>query len=90
MKKARHFVSEPFYTPRERGRFVDAPAAAPAGETNFFYGKATRKLHRSPCCECDGTGQVTIYPLVEIPCYVCKGKGYTIELHVRFDKSREN
>ena len=74
----------------ERGRFVDAPVALPAGETNFSPVKMIRKLCRAQCWDCEGTGKVTIYPLVEIPCYVCKGKGYFLELHIGFDKSREN
>jgi hypothetical protein len=90
MKKARHFVSEPFVTPMERGRFVDAPAATPAGETNFYGLKPIRKLSRTECWDCEGTGKVTIYPLVEIPCLICKGKGYFLELQIGFGKSREN
>jgi DnaJ-class molecular chaperone len=71
----------------EVGRFVNPPATASAGETNFFSAKTTRKLHRAQCWECYGTGKVSIYPLVAIPCYACKGKGYIMELHLRFGVS---
>jgi hypothetical protein len=88
MRKHRQFIPEPFCTPMEMGRFVDAPAAESAGETNFCRTK--RKLHRAQCWECDGTGKITIYPLVDIPCHACRGKGYFLELHIGFGKSREN
>ncbi|HTR40675.1 MAG TPA: hypothetical protein VMH87_03590 [Pseudomonadales bacterium] len=85
MRKESKFVPQFFYPPMEGGRFVNAPAAVTAGETNFFQEKTARRLHRVPCCECDGAGRETIYPLVEITCHACKGKGYTLELHLRFE-----
>jgi DnaJ-class molecular chaperone len=44
-------------------------------------------LHREQCFECEGTGKVTIYPLFEVPCHACKGRGYTLELHISFGMS---
>ncbi|HTV62757.1 MAG TPA: hypothetical protein VMH30_09335 [Verrucomicrobiae bacterium] len=83
MKKYSQFVLQPFYPPMEMGRFVKTPATAPAGDTNFF--RVKKKHHRAQCWECNGTGKTTIYPLVDICCNVCKGKGYTLELHIGFE-----
>jgi hypothetical protein len=77
---------ESFYPPMEVGRFVNTSV----GETSFCPARMTRKQSRTQCWDCDGTGKVTIYPLVEISCYVCKGRGYFLELQIGFDKSREN
>jgi hypothetical protein len=85
MKKDRQFVSQPFYPPMEVGRFGKAPAE----ETNFFGAKTRKKQHHAQCEECDGTGKIAIYPLVDISCQVCKGKGYLLELHKRFEISFE-
>ena len=87
MKKDSKFVSQFFIPPMEGGRFVTAPVAAPAGESNFFRLKPARKLHREQCYECEGTGKVTIYPLYEVPCQSCRGRGYTLELHISFGMS---
>jgi DnaJ-class molecular chaperone len=85
MKKETKFLLQFLYPPVEVGCFVDAPVTASAGETNLYSGKTMRKSHRARCCECDGAGKVTIYPLVQIPCHACKGKGYTLELPTRFE-----
>ncbi len=89
MKKDRQFVSQPFYPPMEVERFVKAPAKVSAGEANFLGAKTRKKQQHAQCEECDGTGKIAIYPLVNISCQACKGKGYLLELHKRFEISFE-
>lgn len=87
MKKDSKYVTQLFIPPMEGGRFVNAPVAVSTGETNFFRLKPARKLHREQCFECEGTGKITIYPLFDVPCHECKGRGYTLELHISFGMS---
>jgi len=89
MKKNSQFISQPFYPPMEMGRFVKTPATVSAGEANFLRPKMTKRQHLAQCCECNGTGKITIYPLVDIFCQACKGKGYILELNKRFEISFE-
>lgn len=86
MKKDK-FTTQFFIPPMEGGRFVNAPVAASTGETNFYRMKPARKLQREQCYDCEGTGKITIYPLFDIPCHTCRGRGYTLELHISFGMS---